>query len=395
MISAGAGQVAKVRPAGEEPPPRRHLALDLIRALSALAVCAGHLRAAMFVDYAQAGGLGHAPFYAATGLGHQAVVVFFVLSGFFVGGGVLRARASFSWGDYALARLTRLWIVLVPALVMTAIIDRLLAWVAPGVLEGALADAWASGPGPGTPHDGSIVTLLGNLLFLQTIAVPVYGTNGPLWSLANEFWYYVLFPLLVTGLGGPGARSVPSRIVCLALLGAGLALLPPALLLGGVVWLLGALASRLPAPRSRAALLVALPLFVATLVLSKRLTSPGGSDLLVGLGTTALVLTLPRDVAPWPRSMGAAVARAADMSYSLYLVHFPLVALFGGVAIGVAPWTPGAVAYAVYGLVLACLVGAGAGFWFLFERHTGRARAALGRALRVRENFVSAPPAAR
>lgn len=33
-------------------------------------------------------------------------------------------------------------------------------------------------------------------MFLQTRFTPVFGSNGPLWSLFNEFWYYVLFPAL-------------------------------------------------------------------------------------------------------------------------------------------------------------------------------------------------------
>jgi len=42
-----------------------------------------------------------------------------------------------------------------------------------------------------------ILPLPANVFFLQTITVPVYGSNSPLWSLANEFWYYLLFPLLL------------------------------------------------------------------------------------------------------------------------------------------------------------------------------------------------------
>ena len=34
-----------------------------------------------------------------------------------------------------------------------------------------------------------------NAFFLQTIVGPTFGSNGPLWSLAYEWWYYVLFPL--------------------------------------------------------------------------------------------------------------------------------------------------------------------------------------------------------
>ena len=45
-------------------------------------------------------------------------------------------------------------------------------------------------------------TFWGNLVFLQTILVPTYGTNALLWSLANEFWYYMLFPLLAVLIHG-------------------------------------------------------------------------------------------------------------------------------------------------------------------------------------------------
>lgn len=31
--------------------------------------------------------------------------------------------------------------------------------------------------------------------------VPIFGSNGPLWSLANEFWYYVLFSLAAFDIG--------------------------------------------------------------------------------------------------------------------------------------------------------------------------------------------------
>ena len=66
-------------------------------------------------------------FYFATGLGHQAVVVFFVLSGYLVGGSVLTAYQSgrWSWAAYALRRLTRLWVVLLPALIITLAVDGL------------------------------------------------------------------------------------------------------------------------------------------------------------------------------------------------------------------------------------------------------------------------------
>jgi peptidoglycan/LPS O-acetylase OafA/YrhL len=70
--------------------------LDLVRGLSALVVMAGHLRAFIFEDFGNLATPGPLSkiFYFITGLGHQAVMVFFVLSGYFVGGAVCKALRS-------------------------------------------------------------------------------------------------------------------------------------------------------------------------------------------------------------------------------------------------------------------------------------------------------------
>src|SRR5947208_15340259 len=63
--------------------------------------------------------------YFAGGLGRQAVVMFFVLSGFFIGWSVIGSIRSgrWSWRGYIVRRLTRLGIVLLPALLLTAFWD--------------------------------------------------------------------------------------------------------------------------------------------------------------------------------------------------------------------------------------------------------------------------------
>lgn len=137
----------------------------------------------------QSSGIVNKALYFATGVGRQSVMVFFVISGYLIGGSVLSGR--FSWGNYGAARLSRLWTVLLPCLLLTWIIDRLIGTIDPAVLSGSYTNVWNSGP-PSGSFSNSVLTLLGNLLFLQTIAVPVFGSNGPLWSLANEFWYYLL-----------------------------------------------------------------------------------------------------------------------------------------------------------------------------------------------------------
>jgi peptidoglycan/LPS O-acetylase OafA/YrhL len=132
--------------------------------------------AAMVVFYH--GGLDFIP-------GYEAVIVFFVLSGYFISTSVLKAfkQKRWSWRVYLINRLTRLWIVLIPALLLSAL------W---GYLQIAMFNN-------GNKFDGvmSIGVFLKNLLFLQGINSPIFGLNGPLWSLSYEFWYYILFPCIV------------------------------------------------------------------------------------------------------------------------------------------------------------------------------------------------------
>src|SRR5580692_4520938 len=100
-----------------KPLPQSSVHLDAVRALAALTVFAGHARDLFIGSPRAAAGLGHAATSAPhTTVGHLAVIVFFVLSGYLVGGGVLRNMTSneWSWGGYTLQRLSRLWVALIP-----------------------------------------------------------------------------------------------------------------------------------------------------------------------------------------------------------------------------------------------------------------------------------------
>ncbi len=83
--------------------------LDCLRGMGALLVCEEHLRAFLFVPYArlESPGVVQKGFYFLTGLGHQSVMIFFVLSGFLVGGSVVVAmrKGNWTWNGYLLRRL--------------------------------------------------------------------------------------------------------------------------------------------------------------------------------------------------------------------------------------------------------------------------------------------------
>jgi peptidoglycan/LPS O-acetylase OafA/YrhL len=361
--------------------------LDALRGFAAFSVLLNHWRDAFFADYSA---LPHhnpamAAAYVAAGLGHQWVIVFFVMSGYLVGGSVLRSVAGgrWSWRGYLLSRLTRLYIVLLPALLLGGAIDQA-GMRAPGTenvysgrsgMHALTVDVYAtSNPG----------TFLGNSLFVQTMElpgmhgrrVPTFGSNGPLWSLCNEFWYYIGFPMLVLLFAG---RSWRVRAAC----GLGLVVwawfVGAGILVLGIPWLMGAMISFLPAISiqriwlKRLMVAGALLLVCAALILGKAWEGSTG-DLVIGVLVTILIwVTLHCATSPVPQSYSRLARRAAHSSYTLYLVHVPMVVFLKAVfhlprAVPSAHWM------LVTGSILIAVLLYAQVVYEFFEKNTDRVR---------------------
>jgi peptidoglycan/LPS O-acetylase OafA/YrhL len=170
--------------------------LDLIRGMAALAVFTGHLRIICFRDV-EVGTLnlaGKATFFL-TGFGHLAVIIFFVLSGFLIIKSIHESVLKNKWDtvNYAQNRFFRLWVVLVPCLILGLIIDKIgIQYYGHSLFY---SNQWKYFIGQDIENKLTATIFIGNALFVQKILVPTLGSNAALWSLANEFWYYVIFPL--------------------------------------------------------------------------------------------------------------------------------------------------------------------------------------------------------
>jgi peptidoglycan/LPS O-acetylase OafA/YrhL len=231
-------------------------------------------------------------------------------------------------------------------------------------------------------------TFFGNLFFLQSVVVPPFGSNDPLWSLSYEFWYYVLFPCAWLGL----ARSTSllkraalgaTFVTLLCLLGKTIALYFP-------LWLLGAVIAQLrPAPmlirHCRTATAVAAVLFLATVTLSHtdRVRSLVGqsviaTDYLNGCACAVLVYVLLHDRAAAGTGRYERTAAAlAGFSYTLYVVHMPALVFLRAALAPDEPWLPDLVHLAFAGLLTAAMIGYAAGVAAVTEARTDRVRAAL------------------
>lgn len=262
--------------------------------------------------------------------GTEAVFIFFVLSGFVLTLPFLRSETS-PWGAYYRKRLLRLylpvWGAIVFALVLWALFGR------SSTTGNSWVDAHAARP--------TLLSLFGDLTLLSPSLL-----DGTLWSLKWEVAFSLLLPIYV-------AAAVVGRK-----LGGWTFLVPPALVFAGVLahsdaltylpmFLLGSLlatggrassaAKSLPKP-------IRLPLGVVTIaLLTQGWWAPSGEAIgtalaVVGAALTLLIfLGLPtaRRIAEHRITQGL-----GRWSYSLYLVHLPVVITLVGVAAVPLPALP-------------------------------------------------------
>jgi peptidoglycan/LPS O-acetylase OafA/YrhL len=309
--------------------------LDGFRVGAALAVFFGHAVA-----------LGMAPANWPAGWhrsADDAVTLFFVLSGLLIAASTLNRRRGPS--HYALARLSRLYSVVLPCLAAVLAMDTLGMHLA--------ADLYT----PAWQYPKLHLYLPFHLLFLgETWLGPIQPFSAlPYWSLAYEAWYYLLFGWLVFTRGG--MRWLGAVILCL-LMGPAMLLLLPLWLLGVALhaWLPHSHLGRWPAR----VLLLALPVLYAAFVLSgaraacdaasaalyvhlaQQLPVPfaaGSSvhvlaDLPVALLCALLLLAARHAALGWPAWLARVVRALAARSFTFYLLHYSTLLLCKALGLG-------------------------------------------------------------
>jgi peptidoglycan/LPS O-acetylase OafA/YrhL len=164
------------------------IGLDFLRGMASIMVFITHLRGQTFAEFGALDTADQTPIVKAlfliTRLGHEAVMAFFILSGFLVGGQIIRRVKAihFDIKSYAIDRATRIFVPLIPAVILTAVIGICVFGESPHISQ-----------------------IIGNMFGFNGIMVDVLEHDNVLWSLSYEIWFYIIagaIGCLITGRAG-------------------------------------------------------------------------------------------------------------------------------------------------------------------------------------------------
>lgn len=316
-------------------------ALDVLRGLLAVYVVLGHARWLLWAGHAAWAQQPHATWEiplaygsAVFRFGHEAVMVFFVLSGFFIHLRFAEQAApgtpgSFSAGAFYKRRWHRLAAPYFAVLVLTFVLDAAGREWFPRLYLAGTGDALLDENF--ARKDFSAAAVVPALFILPSSMGKDFGSNGPLWSLGYEVVYYAMYPawlwlrrkgvmpamaggLVVAAIGGWLGNSFIRQV----------ALLYP-------LWLVGAFMAELAVRREAWLvklghwLVLAVPLLVVPVFLPLPSLLSVMFSLLGGAATVGWFAAMP------PGWMSHSFLRAAEFlgirSYTIYIAHFPVIAL--------------------------------------------------------------------
>ncbi len=300
------------------------LLLDSLRIFAASAVFLGHTNFLWFFGGGEIGPKN----------GQEYVIIFFVLSGFVIAWSIDKKK-DLNFNQYSFDRLTRLWSVALPALVIGSALDYWGRSINPETYEYIFAASYLEAK-----------ILVSSFFMHECWFFSIRpGSNGPFWSLSYEFFYYLIFGSIML------LPTYKSKLIggLFWLLVAG-----PKILLLFPCWLIGCLAYygcksfRINIFLATLFALLSGYFLVTTMVDRWLHWNPWSYD---GLGIPPLFYsakyfddyTIAGAVALFLFSMNywfslekksngllsLLIRKSANCSFSLYAIHFPIMALLG------------------------------------------------------------------
>ncbi len=272
-------------------------------------------------------------------INHEAVLFFFILSGFCIH---YQAARLLSAGELQVIHPLKFYFKRLARIIPPLLVALLITYFCDSWSEGLLQNVDAQ-----MPHSNQMASAVegaytdksaffGNLSLLMPFFVKPYGTNWPLWALGYEAWYYVFYPVwfwMTRSFGGIVAFTVSMSVALLSVIfihGHGFSLYP--VLSTWWLWCLGAILAEVHAGRYKLRWLNTIPIW------------------LLGLGIFLILFVLstfpPKhsliSYALWGPILGVLVFKCGSskvnkvtsgfsfigrFSYSLYIIHMPILIL--------------------------------------------------------------------
>ncbi|MBU2948830.1 acyltransferase family protein [Zobellia uliginosa] len=307
--------------------------LDSIRGIAALIVLYHHifkLNKAVFKSYFS--DISFAIFDFISELNDEAVLLFFIISGFSIGLSTLKRPLNdkSSVNGYLYRRFKRIlpiyWIAILLSLIIGISLNILYM------------------------SDFSLRNLFGNLLFLQTTnAIPQswvvpYGLNGPLWSLSYEMFFYLIFPLVyfinkkfLKKLNLYKKYTILIMVVLLGIVINKVVIFVPyfLFLVGFVTWILGYICSYCFVMLKKKNLFFSLNLLVGLILTISSVKIPSDSINLIGKGMLlnglfyfTMILTDGLNTQKIQKVINGFFYKLGEGSYAIYALHYPFLIYF-------------------------------------------------------------------
>ncbi|MDH4395557.1 MAG: acyltransferase family protein [Limnobacter sp.] len=291
---------------------------DMWRGGSALVVAFGH----MIQIFAPAFPVATRSLAAA--LAGAAVMAFFVISGFFIHKSIAQyGQDGVNWRKFVRARVNRIY----PPFALSIIITVSLYYLAPTFF----ASGSTSFLNPTDRTEFSLSGLWITILHLNNFLGPALSANGPLWSLTYEIWYYTIALLVVLAVSGKrvGWTALPIVVV--------LSILDKWFFILGLLWVAGFMLSVLHSKNKLPKLPNSIFIFVlpaSLFVLIPLMPSLYAGKLAMGFQLAFGIWMINHINNTLHKSTPSYIwllVYSSKFSYTLYVLHFPLLLFSYGV----------------------------------------------------------------
>lgn len=254
----------------------------------------------------------------------SAVIIFFFLSGFTIAWlcDSRRTSSGYSYQNFLFDRACRIFIPLIPVLTLYAALEYFF---------------YRSIEHP-YPKSYDVKTFFENIFLLlpEPFSNDTFGTNRPLWSVAQEWWLYIFYGVLALTIsktnrylkwGLIGLFGASLSFVVLDVIGKGKDL--------GIIWFIGAgtwflVKKGVTNSIKNYVLIIATAISISTMFISSIWPEDGTYSIIWNLVvtlplilTTILASRFNRELIPKP-AVGT-VEYMGQYSYTLYLCHYPLM----------------------------------------------------------------------